>query len=175
MQIRKEEMTDRGSVFRVIEQAFEKEVYSDHREQFLVERLRHSNAFVAELALVAEMEGDVVGYILLTKIRIVNERGSSTPSLALAPVAVLPKHQGNGVGGQLIEYAHRKAVELGFGSVVVLGHESYYPRFGYRPAREYDIRLPFEVPDENCMAVELVEGALTNAGGVVEYAAEFGG
>ena len=175
MQIRKEEVADREAVFRVVERAFENEVHSDHREQFLVERLRHSAAFVPELALVAELDGSVVGYILLTKIRIVNEQGNSTPSLALAPVAVLPAHQGKGIGGQLIAYAHRRAAALGFGSVVVLGHGNYYPRFGYRPAREYNISLPFEVPDENCMAIELAVGALNNARGMVEYAAEFGG
>ena len=174
MLIRAEQVADREAVFKLIEKAFENETHSDHQEQFLVERLRTSAAFVPELSLVAELDGVVIGYILLTKIRIVNEQGSSTPSLAMAPVAVLPAHQGKGIGGKLITYAHQQALALGFGSVVVLGHKDYYPRFGYRLAREYNISLPFEVPDVNCMAIELVEGALDNAGGLVEYAAEFG-
>src|SRR3546814_4458689 len=112
-------------VFYVIEKAFENEGHSDHREQFLVERLRKSTAFVPELALVAELDGAVVGYILFTKIQIVNAHKRTT-SLALAPVAVLPAHQGKGIGGQLINSAHEKAKDLGFGSVVLLGHENYY-------------------------------------------------
>ncbi|MGV3761595.1 GNAT family N-acetyltransferase [Parapedobacter sp.] len=174
MHIRKEEASDCEAVFHVIEKAFEHEIYTDHQEQFLVERLRKSTAFVPELALVAELDGEVVGYILLTKIQIVNEHASAT-SLAMAPVAVLPAHQGKGIGGQLIRYAHEKATELGFGAVVVLGHENYYPRFGYRLAGSYGIKLPFDVPAENCMAIELVEGALSNVNGMVEYPPEFNG
>ncbi|MEC3880920.1 GNAT family N-acetyltransferase [Parapedobacter sp. 10938] len=174
MRIRKEETSDHGAVFHVVEKAFENEIYTDHQEQFLVERLRESAAFVPELALVAESGGEVVGYILLTKIRIVNEHGSTT-SLALAPVAVLPAHQRKGVGELLIKSAHEKAKALGFGSVVLLGHENYYPRFGYQLAGNYDIKLPFDVPAENCMAIELVEGTLNDVNGMVEYPPEFNG
>jgi len=171
--IRREETSDHKAVFNLIEKAFENEIYSDHQEQLLVERLRKSATFVPELALVAEVDGKVVGYILLTKVQIVNEHTRAT-SLALAPVAVLPTYQGKGIGGRLIGAAHEKATELGFGSVIVLGHKDYYPRFGYRPAGNYGIKLPFDVPAENCMAIELVEGALDNVSGVVEYPHEFG-
>lgn len=172
MNIRKEETGDYGVIFNIVEKAFENEVYSDHQEQFLVERLRKSDAFVPELALVAELDTQVVGYILLTKIQIINEQARTT-LLALAPIAVLPSHQGKGIGGLLIKSAHEKARELGFGSIVLLGHENYYPRFGYRMAGNYGIRLPFDVPAENCMAIELVEGALKNVHGTVEYPREF--
>lgn len=172
--IREEEASDHDAVFHVVKKAFENEIYTDHQEQFLVERLRESAVFVPELALVAELDGEVVGYILLTKIRIVNEHASTT-SLALAPVAVLPAHQGKGIGGQLISSAHEKAKALGFGSVVLLGHENYYPRFGYRPAGNYGVKLPFDVPAKNCMAIELVEGALSDIYGMVEYPPEFNG
>lgn len=170
--IRKEEKKDHKTVFNLIEKAFEKELMSDHKEQELVERLRKSEVFVPELSLVAEIEGQIVGYVLLTKIKIVNGI-LETESLAMAPVAVLPEFQGKGVGARLIESAHEKAKELGFGSVVLLGHEGYYPRFGYKMAKDYGIRLPFEVPDENCMVIELVENALQHASGVVRYPKEF--
>lgn len=174
MRIRQETTSDHAAVFHVIEKAFENEIYTDHQEHFLVERLRKSAAFVPELALVAELDGKVVGYILLTKIRIVNEQGNTT-SLALAPVAVLPAHQGKGLGELLIKSAHEKAKALGFESVVLLGHEKYYPRFGYEPADKFGIKLPFDVPAENCMAIELVEGALSDVNGMVEYPPEFNG
>lgn len=172
MFIRKEEERDYEQVFKLVEQAFENEEYSDHREQFLVERLRKSKNFVAELSLVAEIENRIVGYILLTKIKIINSN-SSYNSLALAPVAVLPSYQGNGVGRHLIEFAHQKARELGFESIILLGHPTYYSKFGYSKASEFDIQLPFDVPDENCMAIELVENALKNVNGMVEYSKEF--
>lgn len=146
MNIRKEEEKDYNQVFELIEKAFENEEYSDHREQFLVERLRNSDSFVPDLSLVCEMNGLTVGYISLTKIKI-NHSDFSYDSLALAPVAVLPNYQGNGIGGHLIEFAHKKARELGFESIILLGHPTYYPKFGYRKASDFDIQLPFDVPD----------------------------
>lgn len=173
MIIRQEKKTDHKEVFDLIKNAFENVVHSDHQEQFLVERLRHSNDFVPELSLVAEIDNQIVGFVLLTKIKIVNDRKEEFTSLALAPLAVLRHHQKKGIGAQLIVSAHKKAIELGFGSVILLGHENYYPRFGYQMTSKYSIRLPFDVPDENCMVVELVEGALKKVNGMVEYPKEF--
>ncbi|MFT3903669.1 MAG: N-acetyltransferase [Niabella sp.] len=172
MNIRQESKEDLKDIFNLIKKAFEHEPLSDHKEQFLVERLRMSENFVPELSLVVETEGKVIGYILLTKIKIKNGKETFT-SLALAPVAVLPEYQKRGIGTALIQYAHQQAMTLGFHSVVLLGHENYYPKFGYKKAGDFEIRLPFDVPDENCMAVELKENALQNVSGVVEYPKEF--
>lgn len=131
-----------------------------------------SSSFIPELSLVAEMEGNIVGHLLLTKIKI-RDGDEQWNSLALAPVSVLPEFQGKGIGGMLIEYAHHKARELGYESVVVVGHEKYYPKFGYQRADKFGIRAPFDVPPENCMVVELSEKSLARVHGVVEYAKEF--
>lgn len=175
IQIRQESKVDYQSVFELIQKAFEHEEYSDHQEHFLVERLRQSSGFIPELALVAEIHGKIVGYILLTKIKIRNEaERREYPSLALAPIAVLPEFQGRGIGGRLITEAHRIAAELDFGSIILLGHASYYPKFGYVTMAEYGINMPFEVPDENCMLIELRQHALAGVQGTVVYPKEFG-
>ncbi|WP_312922853.1 GNAT family N-acetyltransferase [Empedobacter brevis] len=170
--IRKESENDHKIVFDLIKKAFENEVYSDHKEQFLVERLRKSVSFIAELALVAEVENKIVGYILLTKIVIGNNR-KQTESLALAPVAVLPEFQGKGVGSNLITFAHKKAKELNYQSIILLGHPDYYPKFGYEKACNFGISLPFDVPEENCMAIELQENSLKDSAGMVVYPSAF--
>ena len=105
----------------------------------------------------------------MTKLKIVSDCAEEAGSLALAPVAVLPAYQGNGIGGRLIRAAHEKAREMGFGSVILLGHPAFYPKFGYRPLKEFGIKLPFDVPDECCMAIELTEGALCSISGTVRY------
>jgi predicted N-acetyltransferase YhbS len=113
-----------------------------------------------------------VGYILLTKIKIINQQTTSD-SLALAPVAVMPEYQGKGIGGMLIRQAHQTAKEPGHRSIVLLGHEDYYPRFGYKQAHLFGMQLPFDVPKQNCMVIELVENGLAGVTGMVEYPKEF--
>ncbi len=116
--IRQESEDDYKQVFSLVENAFKNEPFSDFTEQFLVERLRKSEAFIPELSMVAELEEKVIGHILLTKIKIINE-AKSFDSLALAPVSVKPSNQNKGVGGQLILHAHAKAIELGYKSIAL--------------------------------------------------------
>ncbi|MEM6725737.1 MAG: N-acetyltransferase, partial [Bacteroidota bacterium] len=77
------------------------------------------------------------------------------------------------IGSQLIEKAHQIARSLGHRIVVLIGHEQYYPRFGYQIASAYQIAFPFEVPDPNAMVLELVPGALEGVQGVVVYPEAF--
>ncbi len=170
--LRQETAADHKAVHQLIEAAFRDEAYSDQQEHFLVARLRKSAAFVPELSIVAESNGKIVGHILLTKIKIKNET-ASFDSLALAPVSVHPNYQHQSIGGQLIREAHQRAKELGFKSIVLLGHAQYYPRFGYQQASQYGISLPFPAPDENVMVIELVEGALQGVSGEVVYDGAF--
>ena len=93
--------------------------------------------------------------------------------LALAPLSVLPAYQRQGIGRALIAEGHRIAKELGFDYSIVLGHPQYYPKAGYLPASQYGIKAPFEVPDENFMALKLSSSA-EPIHGTVEYGKSFG-
>lgn len=170
--VRQEKPEDYPVVFDLIEKAFENELMSDHEEQNLVERLRKSNSFIPELSLVALYGDKIVGHILLTRVKIVNAQ-YKFESLALAPVSVLPEYQNKGIGGMLIKNAHKAAKDLGYKSIVLLGHAGYYPKFGYKPASTFGVELPYNVPDENCLAIELVEEGLKGVSGIVEYPKEF--
>ena len=172
LRLRQETITDFKAVFKIIEEAFKSEEHSDKTEQYLVERLRKSPAFIPQLSLVAEIQDEIVGHILLTKIQIKNKQ-DSCESLALAPVSVKPGYQKRGIGGELIIEAHRIAKGLGYKSIVLLGHADYYPKVGYQICSKYNIKIPFEAPEENCLVIELVEGALLGVNGVVVYAQEF--
>ena len=99
-EIRQETEKDYPQVFKLVEEAFRDMEESDHREQFLVERLRHSPAFVPELSLVADGDGGVVGYGLMTRVSI-RSGILDAESLALAPVAVRPDRQSMGIGSAL--------------------------------------------------------------------------
>jgi putative acetyltransferase len=86
------------------------------------------------LELVAEQDGQSVGHVLFTRL-LVGSETQTIKAVALAPLAVLPDVQGTGIGGALIEEAHRLLQGRGETLSVVLGHAAYYPRFGYSHAR----------------------------------------
>ncbi len=162
--IRPETRADHATVSELVREAFLGVEHSDHREHYLVERLRQSESFVPELTLVACAGERIVGFIMFTRVKI-----GPHSSLALAPVAVDRAMQGQGIGGALIREGHRLAAERGYGSAIVLGHKDYYPRFGYKPLSLWNIALPWDVPQEYCMAVEFTPGALDGVSGEVEY------
>lgn len=167
--ILQETKADHDAVYSLIFNAFELAKHRDGTEQDLVVRLRQSPAFIPELSLIAEDDGQIVGYVLLTKIKI----GNST-ELALAPLAVSPSHQGQGIGGQLIKTAHTIAKQLGYHYSVLLGEPKYYQRFGYVPAHQFGIVVPFDVPDGYYMAYALQDNPKT-VQGIVVYDGAFGG
>jgi len=170
--IRQEEQKDHPSVFSLIKEAFKNDEVSDHNEQLIVEALRKSKLFIPEFSLVAEINNKIAGHILLTKISIKNGNQQFI-SLALAPVSIAPNFQNQGIGSELIQKAHEIAKNAGYKSIVVLGHKDYYPKFGYQQAHKFGIDFPFEVPNENCMVLELIKNGLQGVTGLVEYPTAF--
>jgi len=170
--LRSEEEGELEHVIQVVKKSFAKEILSDKTEHHLVKSLRSSQAFIPELSIVAVLKNEIVGYILFTKVSIMSEVKVFT-SLGLAPVCVIPDLQNKGIGGKLISYGHFKAKELGFDSVMLIGHKNYYPRFGYKLSSTFGISFPFEAPEENCMAIELVKGSLKEVSGKIKYPDEF--
>lgn len=171
--IRQERPEDYQWVVELTERAFKTMPYSNGREGMLVHHLRKSSSFIPELSLVAEYEGKVVGHILFTPIHIDNGNQQFT-SLVLAPVSVLPEFHNKGIGSQLINAGHQKAKELGYGSAILVGHPEYYPRFGYQPCVNRNIKSPIALPsDDVFMAVELSKGSLHGVSGTVVFPPEF--
>ncbi len=165
--IRQELEKDFDKVESLIKEAFLNAEHTDNNEHILVKNLRKSEAFIPQLSLVAIVNDNIVGHILFTKIKINN-----TTQLALAPLAVLPKYQKMGIGKKLIESGHKIAREMCYDFSVVLGHSNYYPKFGYKEAKIFGIKAPFEVSSENFMAIKLNDNNV-NVSGIVEYAKEF--
>jgi predicted N-acetyltransferase YhbS len=166
--IRQETEKDYPVSAQVVEEAFKHAAFSDHTEYHLVANLRKSDVFVPQLSLVAEDKGVIVGHIMLTKLMI-SDGEKQHESLALAPVSVVPGHQKRGIGSALIRKSLEIARDLGFRSVIVLGYDTYYPRFGFKPAHTWGIKAPFDVSKEAFMALELVDGSLDQVKGTVVY------
>lgn len=137
-------------------------------EANLVEQLRADGDGLVEL--VAASDTAIQGHILYSPLAIERD-GVVIRAAALAPVAVLPAFQGQGIGGALIRAGNARCAELGLDAIVVLGHADYYPRFGFSAQTAESLQAPFSGP--HFMALELRPGALTG-GGKVRYAWAFG-
>lgn len=166
IQIRKETREDYESIDEVNRQAFEQEF-----EGQMIRKIREGKNFIPELSLVASDETDIMGHILFSKIKIQGEKEYET--LALAPIAVKPQYQQKGIGKKLVRAGLKKAKDLGFGSVIVLGHSDYFPQFGFQKASQWKIKCSFDVPDEAFMAIQLIPGDLEDKSGTVIYPKEF--
>ena len=141
-------------------------------EAELIERLRAAGA--VSLSHVAESDGILVGHALWTPVHVRAQRENKA-AVALGPIAVAPAWQGQGVGGTLIRAGLAALRTAGHQIVFVLGHSSYYPRFGFKPSQPFDITCGYDVPVEAFMVLPLTPAALTGLRGVVEYRPEFDG
>jgi putative acetyltransferase len=165
--IREEQPGDRATVHRINREAFGQDAEAD-----LVDRLRANGK--ATLSLVAEQDDRIVGHILFSPVTIESAAGTIT-LLGLAPMAVLPPHQKQGIGTVLVERALALLKAAGHRGVVVLGHPGYYPRFGFIPASTFGIRCGYDAPDEAFMALELTPDALKGCSGLAKFQPEFAG
>ncbi|MHC4219392.1 MAG: GNAT family N-acetyltransferase [Planctomycetota bacterium] len=124
------------------------------------------------ISLVARVDDRLVGHILFTPVTIRGE-SSSSRALGLGPMAVLPEHQGCGIGSALAWAGLDACAGNGHEVVVVLGAPAFYSRFGFRPAPPLGLRFMSPEFDSAFMVVELAPGALSGRRGWVEYLPPF--
>ena len=152
--------TDAGAVRAVNQAAFETNTEAD-----LVDLLREQASPL--ISLVAEDAGSIVGHILFSPATLVAH--TDLEIMGLAPMAVLPARQRQGIGSALARAGLDACRHIGSGAVIVLGHPDYYPRFGFLPASRFGIGCEYDVPDEAFMALELLPGALAGKSGTIRY------
>ncbi|HEX5941124.1 MAG TPA: N-acetyltransferase [Anaerolineales bacterium] len=158
--IRNEETKDLERVREIVTAAFPTDA-----ESRLVDALRANGKAI--ISLVAVDGDDVLGHILFSPV-------TTTPSskgkgLGLAPVAVRPNVQAQGIGSKLIRQGLRLCKELGYDYCVVLGNPHYYQRFGFEWAGPFGIRNEYGV-DHEFMVIQFSDGGVS---GLVQYASEF--
>lgn len=164
MRIRNESDRDLAAVRAVNVAAFPTPAEAD-----LVDALRAQAQPL--VSLVAEDQEAVVGHILFSPVTLTGH--PDLKIVGLAPMAVAPARQRQGIGSALVRTGLGRCRELGFGAVVVLGHSSYYPSFGFVPAARFGIDCEYEAPEEAFMAIELQPGYLRGRSGTIQYHAAF--
>ena len=134
-------------------------------EHYLVNIIRKSSDFIRELNYVALLENEIVGHIIYTKSKIIDNENNEYETITFGPVSVLPELQNRGIGSQLIKFSLKRAGELGYRALIIYGHPKYYPRFGFKDARDYKITTPEGENFDAFMAYEIYEGALKGING----------
>jgi putative acetyltransferase len=165
MEIRVEKPEDIDAVRQVNIAAFGRE-----SEANLVDRLR---GVASTLSFVAEQSEQIIGHIFFSPVAIAGNCPGDLLILGLAPLAVVPDRQRQGVGSLPIRHGLDECAQLGCKAVFVLGHSDYYPRFGFVTAKEKGFGCKYGVSDESFMLLELEKGALEGCSGTVQYRPEF--
>lgn len=125
--IRSERAEDIGTIMQLTQSAFEKEVYSSHTEQFIVNALRRNKQLT--VSLVAEENGKIIGHVALSPVKV---SSGASDWFGLGPISVWPDRQGHGIGSALMKAALAELQHLGGVGCVVLGDPGYYGRFGFK-------------------------------------------
>jgi len=160
MHIRPEAEEDHKAVFTVNASAF-----GSSAEAGLVDALRQQAR--PAISLVAEDHGEIIGHIMFTPVTLSGHPDSKM--MGLAPMAVSPENQRQGIGSTLIEKGLEQCKKHGITAVVVLGHPEYYPRFGFTPSCQFGIISEYDVPDNVFMVLELIPDALKGKKGTVHF------
>jgi putative acetyltransferase len=169
MTIRPETPADIEVIHRVETSAFGRAGEAD-----LVNALRSNGA--CTLSLVAEIENQIVGHVFFSPMTFQpdeDENSFNASIIGLGPLAVLPEYQKRGVGSALVREALRQLRESGYDAIALLGNPAYYGRFGFVPAKNYNLRCKYDVPAEAFQVLELRPGVLQNHRGLLLFRPEF--
>lgn len=165
MLIRAEKSFDQNDVFQINES-----VFKGAFEARLVDGLHSARAII--LSLVADINGKVVGYVIFSEVQIeVNPDHKRV--LSMIPLVVLPGFQKQGIGSSLVRQGLKQCKFLGYDAVVVLGSTDFYARFGFKPAKQVNLKFAYPVPTDLFMVMELKDNGLANSQGTVHYHAAF--
>jgi putative acetyltransferase len=137
----------------------------------VIEQLRRDS--VGLVSLVAQLDGEVVGHILFSPVRLEAEDGRSWSGMGLAPLAVSPERQRRGIGSDLVRTGLISLRGTPCPFVVVLGNPDYYSWFGFEPAARHGIRCKWDVPEAAFMILMLDEAGMRGASGLARYRGEW--
>jgi predicted N-acetyltransferase YhbS len=134
-------------------------------EHFMLHNFRKSDAFVEELDIVALIDEKIIGHIISTKAKVISNGNTEYEVLHVGPFSVNEAFQNKGIGTELFEYSIAEAKKLGFKGMILFGNPGYYPRFGFRNAKEFNITTKDGMNFDPFMALELKENGLSNISG----------
>ena len=158
--IRNETQADYKIVEKITREAFYNLYVPGGVEHYLVHIMRGHSDFISELDFVIELNGQIIGNIMYTKAKLVDEKGIEKDIITFGPVCIVPKYQRKGYGKLLIEYSFKRAIELGYDVIVILGSPANYVSLGFKSSKKYNVCIENGKYPAAMMVKELVSGAL---------------
>ena len=137
--IRKEEQKDWEIVENITREAFYNLYVPGCVEHYLVHIMRKHEDFIPELDFVLERNGHVIGNIMYTKSRLIDENGIEKEILTFGPVSILPAYQRMGYGKMLLEHSFQAAMQLGYDVIVIFGSPGNYISRGFKSCKKYNV------------------------------------
>ena len=160
LNIRNERETDYKIVEDITRKAFYNVYVPGCMEHYLVHIMRGHEDFIPELDFVIEVDGQIVGNIMYTKAKLTDEAGAEKEIVTFGPVSILPKYQRKGYGKMLIEHSLKRAAELGYEAVVIMGSPANYVGSGFQCCRKYNVCVEKGKYPAAMLVKELKSGAL---------------
>ena len=160
IKIRNEKETD----FRKVEEITRRAFWNLHGpgcvEHYLVHIMRSHKDFLPELDFVIEADDQIIGNIMYTKAKLVDESGEEKEILTFGPVCILPEYQRKRYGKELMEYSFEKAAALGYDVIVIFGHPGNYVGVGFKSCKKYNVCLENGIYPTAMLVKEVKPGAL---------------
>lgn len=160
IKIRNEEKTDYEKVEEITRKAFWNLYVPGCGEHYLVHVMRSHKDFIPELDFVIEVDNEIIGNVMYTKTRLVDESGEEKDILTFGPVSILPEYQRKGYGKKLLEYSFDQARALGYDVIVIFGNPGNYVSRGFKSCKKYNVCLENGTYPSPMMVKELKPGAL---------------
>ena len=129
-------------------------------EHYLAHIMREHEDFIPELDFVVELDGQIVGNVMYTKSKLIDEVGNEKQILTFGPISVDPNYQRRGYSKKLLEHSFAKALELGYDVIVIFGNPDNYVSRGFKSCKKYNICLENDVFPTAMLVKELKSGAL---------------
>ena len=169
--IRPERPEDHRAVEKLVRESFWNVYRPGCSEHYVIHVLRDDPAFVKELDVVMERDGELIGQNMFMRTVIEADDGRTIPVLTMGPICITPALKRQGFGKRLLDASLEKAAELGFGAVLFEGNIDFYGKSGFDYARRFGIRyhdLPEGADDSFFLCRELVPGYLAGITGVYQ-------
>ena len=158
--IRNETEQDYNKVEEITRKAFWNLYVPGCNEHYLVHVMRPHKDFLPELDFVIEVDGQVIGNIMFTKTKLVDELGQEKDILTFGPVSILPEYQRKGYGKRLMEHSFKRAAALGYDVIVIFGNPGNYVSRGFKSCKKYNVCIGNDVFPSAMMVKELKPDAL---------------